>query len=68
LVHHCPELTGDISGIYSFSNGAAAAPDFEIWRGRADLGPDYSTGRATYFGLGTNFESYGENLEFDMRL
>lgn len=68
------ELTGGIKGIYSSSNGATAAPEFENWRGRTHIGLNYDTGRGTtvrfgsfYDGLGTNYESYGANLNFDMR-
>jgi len=68
------ELTGGLSGIYSSSDGAAAAPEFENWRGRTHLGLNYDTGRGTtvrfgtfYDGLGTSYESYGANLNFDMR-
>jgi hypothetical protein len=68
------ELTGGIKGIYSSSNGATAAPEFENWRGRTHIGLNYDSGRGTtvrfgsfYDGLGTNYESYGANLNFDMR-
>lgn len=68
------KLTGGISGIYSSSKGAAAAPVFENWRGRTHLGLDYDTGAGTtvrfgsfYDGLGTDYESYGADLSFEMR-
>ena len=67
------ELVGGLSGIYSASAGAAASPKFEHWRGRTHLGLNY--GMATggnlrvstfYDGIGTNYESYGASLGFDM--
>lgn len=68
------KLTGGISGIYSSSKGAAAAPVFENWRGRTHLGLDYDTGAGTtvrfgsfYDGLGTDYESYGADLSIEMR-
>jgi outer membrane autotransporter protein len=68
------ELTGGLSGIYSSTDGAASAPEFENWRGRTHLGINYDTGRGAtlrygtfYDGLGTDYESYGANLNFDMR-
>ena len=68
------ELTGGIKGIYSSSNGATAAPEFENWRGRTHIGLNYDTGRGTtvrfgsfYDGLGTSYESYGASLNFDMK-
>jgi outer membrane autotransporter protein len=68
------ELTGGIKGIYSSTNGGTAAPEFENWRGRTTLGLNYDTGRggtlkfgSFYDGLGTNYESYGASLNFDMK-
>ena len=67
------ELVSGLSGIYSSSAGAAASPKFENWRGRTHLGLNY--GMATggklrvstfYDGIGTNYESYGASLGFDM--
>ena len=68
------ELTGGIKGIYSSTNGGTAAPEFENWRGRTTLGLNYDTGRggtlkfgSFYDGLGTNYESYGASVNFDMK-
>jgi len=68
------ELTGGLSGIYSATDGAAAAPEFENWRARTHLGLDYDTGRgatarvgAFYDGLATDYESYGAELGLDWR-
>lgn len=67
-------LTGGLSGIYSATNGGAAAPEFENWRGRTHLGLDYDTGTgatmnvgAFYDGIGTGYESYGARAGFDWR-
>lgn len=67
-------LTGGVSGIYSSTDGGAAAPEFENWRGRTHLGLNYDTGTgatmnvgAFYDGLGTNYESYGVSAGFDWR-
>nr|WP_321509502.1 Ig-like domain-containing protein [uncultured Celeribacter sp.] len=66
------ELTGGLSGIYSSTDGAAASPEFENWRGRTHLGLNYDTGRgatarvgAFYDGLGTDYESYGADIGLD---
>lgn len=68
------ELTGGLSGIYSSTDGAAAAPEFENWRGRAHLGLNYDTGTgvtmnvgAFYDGIGTDYKSYGTRAGFDWR-
>lgn len=68
------ELIGGLSGIYSSTDGGAAAPEFENWRGRTHLGLNYvmangATLSATTFydGLGTDYESYGASLGFDMK-
>jgi len=68
------ELTGGLSGIYSSTDGAAASPEFENWRGRTHLGLNYDTGQGAtarvgifYDGLGTNFESYGADFGLDWR-
>ena len=68
------ELNGGLSGIYSSSDGAAAAPEFENWRGRTHLGLNYRlenggtlSAKTFYDGLGTNYESYGASLGFDMK-
>lgn len=67
------ELVGGLSGIYSSSNGATAAPEFENWRGRTHLGLDYAGTHTTfrlgtfYDGLGSDYESYGANLTLDIR-
>jgi hypothetical protein len=62
-------LSGQVIDLMQMTAGL----DFENWLGRADLGLDHSTGGATNVrfgsfvdGLGTNFESFGANLEFDM--
>jgi len=67
------QLVGGLSGIYSSSAGAAASPKFENWRGRTHLGLNYGMAnggklRASTFydGIGTNYESYGASLGFDM--
>jgi len=67
-------LTGGLSGIYSSSDGAAAAPEFENWRGRTHLGLDYDMGNGATFnattfydGLGTDYEAYGASIGFDLR-
>lgn len=67
-------LTGGLSGIYSATDGGAAAPEFENWRGRTHLGLNYDTDTgatmnvgAFYDGLGTNYESYGASAGFDWR-
>ena len=69
------ELTGGLSGIYSSTNGAAASPEFENWRGRTHLGLNYDMGTggptmnvgAFYDGIGTNYESYGANVGLDWK-
>ena len=68
------ELTGGLSGIYSSTDGAAAAPEFENWRGRTHLGLNYDTGTgatmnvgAFYDGIGTDYESYGANVGLDWK-
>lgn len=68
------ELTGGLSGIYSATDGAAASPEFENWRGRTHLGLNYDTGTgatmnvgAFYDGIGTGYESYGANVGLDWR-
>lgn len=68
------ELSGGFSGIYSSSEGAAAAPDFESWRGRIPLSLNYNTGRGAtvqfgtfYDGIGASYESYGADLSFDLQ-
>lgn len=67
------ELVGGLSGIYSSSSGATAAPEFEDWRGRTHLGLDYAGTHTTfrlgtfYDGLGSDYESYGANLTLDIR-
>jgi hypothetical protein len=68
------ELTGGLSGIYSSTDGAAASPEFENWRGRTHLGLNYDTGTgatmnvgAFYDGIGTNYESYGANVGLDWK-
>lgn len=69
------ELTGGLSAIYSSTDGAAASPEFESWRGRTHLGLNYDTGAggptmnvgAFYDGIGTNYESYGANLGLDWK-
>ena len=68
------ELTGGLSGIYSASDGAAAAPEFENWRGRTHLGLNYGMASGAnlsattfYDGIGTDYESYGASLGFDMK-
>ena len=67
-------LTGGLSGIYSATDGGAAAPEFENWRGRTHLGLNYDTGTgatmnvgAFYDGIGTGYESYGARAGFDWR-
>lgn len=67
-------LTGGFSAIYSSTNGAAAAAEFEAWRGRTHLGLNYDTGTgatmnvgAFYDGIGTGYESYGAQAGFDWR-
>ncbi|MDQ2068214.1 Ig-like domain-containing protein [Xinfangfangia sp. CPCC 101601] len=67
-------LTGGLSGIYSATDGGAAAPEFESWRGRTHLGLNYDTGTgatmnvgAFYDGIGTGYESYGARAGFDWR-
>jgi hypothetical protein len=68
------ELTGGLSGIYSSTDGGAAAPEFENWRGRTHLGLNYgmasgATLSATTFydGIGTDYEGYGASLGFDLK-
>lgn len=68
------DLTGGLSGIYSSSDGAAAAPEFENWRGRTHLGLNYGlpngarlSATTFYDGLGTDYESYGASIGFDMK-
>ena len=68
------ELTGGFSGVYSATDGGAATPEFENWRGRTHLGLNYDTGTgatmnvgAFYDGIGTNYESYGATVGFDMK-
>jgi hypothetical protein len=68
------ELTGGLSGIYSASDGAAAAPEFENLRGRTHLGLNYGmeseanlSATILYDGLGTDYESYGASLGFDVK-
>jgi hypothetical protein len=68
------ELTGGLSGIYSASAGAAAAPEFENLRGRTHLGLNYAIGEGVnmsattfYDGIGTDYESYGASFGFDMK-
>jgi hypothetical protein len=63
------ELTGGLSGIYSATDGGAAAPEFENWRGRTHLGLNYGMANGAnlsvstfYGGIGTDYESYGANL------
>lgn len=67
------ELTGGLSGIYSASDGAAAAPEFENWRGRTHLGLSHTmenganlSATTFYDGLGTDYESYGASLGFNV--
>jgi outer membrane autotransporter protein len=68
------ELTGGLSGIYSASDGAAASTEFENWRGRTHLGLNYDMGTgatmnagAFYDGIGTDYESYGATVGFDVK-
>ena len=68
------ELTGGLSGIYSATDGGAATPEFENWRGRTHLGLNYGMANGAnlsattfYDGLGTNYESYGASLSVDMK-
>ena len=68
------ELTGGLSGIYSSTDGGAAAPEFENWRGRTHLGLNYGmenganlSATTFYDGIGTDYESYGASLGFDRK-
>jgi hypothetical protein len=68
------ELTGGLSGLYSSTDGGAAAPEFENWRGRTHLGLNYAmtnganlSGTTFYDGIGTDYESYGASLGFDFK-
>jgi len=68
------ELTGGLSGIYSSTDGGAAAPEFENWRGRTHLGLNHTmenganlSATTFYDGIGTDYESYGASLGFDMK-
>jgi hypothetical protein len=69
------ELTGGLSGIYSSTDGAAASPEFENWRGRTHLGLNYDMGSGGptmnvgvfYDGIGTDYESYGANVGLDWK-
>ncbi|WP_371060664.1 Ig-like domain-containing protein [Rhodosalinus sp. 5P4] len=68
------ELTGGVSGIYSSTDGGAAAPEFENWRGRTHLGLNWDSGQGAtvragmfYDGIGSNFRSVGGNLGVDIR-
>ena len=68
------DLTGGLSGIYSATNGGAAAPEFENWRGRTHLGLNYGMANGAnlsattfYDGIGTDYESYGVSLGFDWK-
>ena len=68
------ELTGGLSGIYSATDGGAATPEFENWRGRAHLGLNYGmenganlSATTFYDGIGTDYESYGATTGFDMK-
>lgn len=66
------DLTGGLSGIYASTDGGGA--DFEGSRGRAHLGLNYVTefggniGVGTFYdGIGSNYDSYGGALSFDMK-
>jgi hypothetical protein len=66
------DLTGGISAIHASTSGGGA--DFEGTRGRATLGLNYSTefgGNISvgtfYDGIGSDYESRGANLSFDMQ-
>lgn len=68
------DLIGGLSGIYSATDGGAAAPEFESWRGRTHLGLNYGIGEGAnmsvktfYDGIGTDYESYGASVGFDMK-
>jgi len=66
------DLTGGLSAIHASTSGGNA--DFEGTRGRATLGLNYSTefgGNISvgtfYDGIGSDYESRGANLSFDMK-
>jgi hypothetical protein len=68
------ELTGGLSGIYSSTDGGAAAPEFENWRGRTHLGLNHTmenganlSATAFYDGIGSDHEAYGTSLGFDQK-
>jgi len=68
------ELTGGLSGIYSATDGGAAAPEFENLRGRTHLGLNYGMASGVnlsattfYDGIGTDYEGYGASLGFDVK-
>lgn len=68
------ELTGGLSGIYSATDGGAAAPEFDNWRGRTHLGLNYGMASGVnlsattfYDGIGTDYEGYGASLGFDVK-
>ena len=68
------ELIGGLAGTYSATDGAAATPEFENWRGRAQLGVNYATknganisATASYDGIGTGYKAVGAKFGFDMK-
>lgn len=68
------EIRGGLAGVYSSTVGTGASPEFESWRGKSHFGIDYATGlgstlgiSAFYDGFGSEFESFGANLNFDLR-
>jgi len=71
------DVFGGVSGIYSETRGTGAAqslvPAFDGARGRVELGSSYVTGAngllsatASYDGLGSDYESVGLNLRYDV--
>jgi hypothetical protein len=66
------DLSGGASLIYSSTDGGNAA--FEGGRGRVHLGMDYATefggnirASSFYDGIGSDYQSWGANLSFDMK-